>query len=243
MKNPNFSTAQTPGLWAIIPAAGQGARFGAAQPKQYLQLQTGHTILWHTVHQLLTHDAIGHVMLALNSEDTYWEQSDVARELNWSVHTTLGGRHRSESVWNGLKAIASQVDANDWVLVHDACRPCISHADLTCLIQSVEGHAVGGLLALPSTDTLKRVDAAGDVVSTVDRSVIWRAQTPQIFRYGLLCDALAHALRLQQMVTDESNAVELLGKRPSIIPGSGDNIKITHPQDLQQVELILAKRG
>jgi 2-C-methyl-D-erythritol 4-phosphate cytidylyltransferase len=226
-------------LWVIIPAAGVGSRFGAKKPKQYLTLFNGKTVLWHTIHQLLTHPLLGQVMLALSDRDDAWSHCDVAQQLQWPVQTAMGGQTRADSVLNALLAIESMVKPDDWILVHDACRPCVSHQSISQLIESVADHAVGGLLALPSVDTLKQVDEVGQVVETIDRNTIWRAQTPQMLRYQLLRDALLHAREKKLVVTDEASAVEHMGLAPLVVTGHSHNIKITYPQDLALAELFL----
>lgn len=216
-------------IWVIIPAAGVGSRVGAGLPKQYLVVKA-HTLLWHTIQALRQHPRLSSIMVAISADDAYWEQSDVAALDN--IYTSVGGASRAESVLNGLVALSGHVGSNDWVLVHDACRPFVTLDELNRLIETCESDEIGGLLALPSTDTLKRVQD-GRAVETIDREVVWRAQTPQMFRYGALKEALVHALEVSASITDEASAMELAGHTPCIVEGRASNIKITYPDDLR----------
>lgn len=213
----------------VVPAGGCGQRFDTSMPKQYTRMGA-HTLLWHTLNRLLSHEAISQVILAVSPDDAYFEQSDVAA-MDWPIERVNGGETRAHSVLNGLRALTSRLDDQDLVLVHDACRPCVDHVDISALIDAVASDAVGGLLAKPSTDTLKHVKH-GQVLRTLDRQTIWRAQTPQMFRFRLLYDALGEALSQGVPITDESSAVEYRGLQPKIVEARGDNIKITYPADL-----------
>ena len=219
-----------PQLWVIVPAAGIGSRFGGILPKQYAVMRNHKTVLDNTLTALLKHVTIERVMLVLHPNDTYWQHSIFYNEDR--MMTTAGGHDRAHSVFNGLLALTDVVSENDWVFVHDACRPCISHHDIDELLSlMINDHPVGGLLAVPLTDTIKHVDK-GCVTATVSRQQLWRAQTPQLFRYGLLKQALTTAFAKDFLVTDESSAIELLGLQPAIIQGSTQNLKITYPEDL-----------
>ena len=229
MKNPHY--------WAVVPAAGVGARMKAALPKQYLPLG-GATVIEQTLARLCAHPRIDGVVVALGSEDGYWPDLDFrcAKRLE----TVDGGAERCHSVLNALERLAGIGADDDWVLVHDAARPCLRAEDVDQLIERVtESGAVGGLLAVPVRDTMKRSDEAGGVASTVDRSNLWHALTPQMFRLGELRDALRRALAERGLVTDEASAMEWAGHRPLLVEGHADNLKITRPEDLALAEFYL----
>ena len=224
-------------FWAVIPAAGSARRMGTSSvPKQYLTLRGRAVLEWSAAPFLSRPDCAG-VVVVIASDDRHWPSLDLAR--NPRVTTTTGGAERCSSVQRGLRSLQGKVGSDDWVLVHDAARPCLSSHDLQQLLDAVRTDEVGGLLAAPMSDTIKRADADGRVEATVDRSSLWRALTPQMFRYGLLERALSAARNIG--VTDEAQAVELLGSRPRLVPGSADNIKITVPEDLQRAEHLLAR--
>ncbi len=224
-------------LWGVVPAAGIGRRMGGDRPKQYLPL-AGRTVLEHSVARLLDHPAVAAVAVARRDDDPYWPTLPLAGDER--VIAAPGGAERMHSVLNGLRALPAADD--DWVLVHDAARPCLRRADLEALVAALAGHPIGGLLALPMADTVKRV-ADGEVLETVDRSPLWRALTPQMFRYRLLREALEAALEAGVVVTDEAQAVERRGLRPRVVEGSADNLKITRPGDLELAELFLRRMG
>ena len=223
--------------FALVPAAGFGARMGGTLPKQYLPLMD-HSLLYHAVRPLIDAPFISRVFLLLAPTDERY------RRLDWRAFgarlTALhcGGDTRAASVLNGLQAARGEVAADDWVLVHDAARPCLDAELLHRLQEEVGDDAVGGLLALPVADTLKRGDAEGRVLQTESRADLWQAQTPQMFRYGLLLEALA-AAGTEAAVTDEASALEQLGYRPKLVMGDSRNLKVTYPQDLLLAELIL----
>ncbi|MCP5160215.1 MAG: 2-C-methyl-D-erythritol 4-phosphate cytidylyltransferase [Hahellaceae bacterium] len=222
----------TPRFWFVVPAAGVGARMAADRPKQYLQLGSL-TVLDHTLSRLLSFPRTSGIQLAVSDDDPYWPHSRFFSHPG--IQVCSGGKERADSVNNALKALRDRADASDWVLVHDVARPCITHDDLNILCDTLKDHPVGGLLGIPLADTLKWVGANG-VERTVDRRYIWRAFTPQMFRYEKLLDALAQAKERQQDVTDEASAIELLGFSPQMIEGRADNIKITRPGDLELAE-------
>ncbi len=222
-------------LWGVVPAAGISRRMGGDRPKQYLPL-AGRTVLEHSVTRLLEHPAVTVVAVARRDDDPYWPTLPLAADPR--VIAAPGGAERMHSVLNGLRALPAADD--DWVLVHDAARPCLRLDDLETLVSTLAGHPVGGLLALSMADTVKRV-AEGEVVETVDRNPLWRALTPQMFRYRLLREALEAALEAGVVVTDEAQAVERRGLRPQVVAGSADNLKITHPGDLELAELFLRR--
>lgn len=210
-----------------------------ALPKQYLRL-AGRSVLEWSLAPLLARDDCAGVVVVLASGDQHWAKLGMARDTR--VRTAIGGGERADSVRAGLLALKDEMGADDWVLVHDAARPCLDANELTALIQRVQGDDVGGLLASPLVDTLKRSEDANRVSETVSRAGLWRAMTPQMFRYGILTRALAQAAQGGVAVTDESQAVELLGLRPLLVEGSADNIKVTVAEDLQRAARILAMR-
>ena len=213
--------------WAVVPAAGVGKRMQADRPKQYLPL-VGKTVIEHTLSRLVQSGAFQGVAVAISIEDPYWPELDISQHPQ--VITAPGGKERADSVLSALKALQGQADEQDWVLVHDAARPCLTGDDIFQLIESLKDDAVGGILALSSHDTLKQVDGHS-ITATIDRKQIWRALTPQMFRYGMLRDAL-QAGEGNPAITDEASALELLGLQPKIVEGRPDNIKITRPEDL-----------
>lgn len=228
-----------PRLWGAIPAAGVGQRMGADLPKQYLPLG-GTTVLDLSIRRLLEHPRIDSVLVALGKEDPYWQQGEHAG--NPAVHSIVGGSERVHSVRNLLTRLLDIGDANDWVLVHDAARPCLRAKDLRQLIEGCEKHPVGGLLAVPVHDTMKRSDAAGQVWETVAREALWHAQTPQMFRLGQLSRAIDHGLDQGLNLTDEASAIEAIGERPLLVTGHWDNLKITRPGDLELAAFILQRQ-
>lgn len=218
-------------FWGIVPAAGTGRRFGGDTPKQYSDL-LGQPVLAHSIGCLLSIDTLEKVVVAIHPDDGRWRTMEISSDAR--VASVAGGRERADSVLAALESLQGEAERDDWVLVHDAVRPCVNTADIEKLIGAAKAHAVGGLLACPVSDTLKRAEG-GEVVETVDRSGLWRALTPQMFRYGLL----VRSLRGRDGVTDESSALEQAGYRPLIVEGSASNIKITHRADLALGELIL----
>jgi 2-C-methyl-D-erythritol 4-phosphate cytidylyltransferase len=223
-----------PRFWVVIPAAGIGARMQADRPKQYLCLG-GRTILEHTLDCFLDHPQLRGLVVSLAADDPYWPQLACAADAR--IHRAEGGAERAESVLNGLLALGELgAQADDWVLVHDAARPNLSRFDLDGLLTALAEDPLGGLLAVPARDTLKRAGADGRVLETVDRSVIWQALTPQMFRFALLHQALADALVADAVITDEASALEWAGYAPRLIEGRSDNLKITRPEDLQWLE-------
>ncbi len=220
--------------WAVVPAAGVGKRMNADRPKQYLEL-AGKTVIEHTLYRLLSADVFAAVAVAISVEDPYWPELDVS--VHEKVITAAGGKERADSVLSALKSIRDLASDNDWVLVHDAARPCITATDIHFLIDSLMDDPVGGILALSSHDTLKNVQS-GSILGTLDRSHIWRALTPQMFRYGSLKQALEMA-EGNPAITDEASALELQGLQPKIVEGRPDNIKITRPEDLALAQFYM----
>lgn len=224
--------------YALIPAAGGGSRMGAECPKQYLSL-AGKPLIWHALKTLVAVPEIAQVFVVLAADDGYWDASDWSVFVGRLTVLRCGGATRAESVTNGLRAMREQVDANDWVLVHDAARCCLTIAHVEKLITEVRTDPVGGLLAVPVADTLKRAQDGQRVAATVAREGLWQAQTPQMFRHGMLLDALEYA----PAVTDEASAIEALGLRPKLVAADATNLKVTWPLDLQLAGWILANRG
>lgn len=216
---------------ALVPAAGVGSRFGADCPKQYLPL-AGHPLMWHTLSVLCAVPGIDEVALVLSPQDAWFDtfEWDLPR---LSVHR-VGGATRAESVARGLAALA--VEADDWILVHDAARCCLTPHLVTRLMAAVEDDAVGGLLALPVADTVKQSSGAGRVAATVPRADLWLAQTPQMFRAGLLAEALSVP---DADITDEASAIERLGHAPRLVEGDARNFKVTWPRDLVLARAII----
>lgn len=226
---------------ALIPAAGSGSRVAGAQPKQYVLL-AGKPMLWHAV-AAVCRAPVEQVFVVLAPGDMEFARMDWSAFAGKVEPLFCGGETRRDSVYNGLVAAMAAVDADDWVLVHDAARPCLPAADLARLYEECRGDAIGGILALPVAETVKRAgkDEAGAqrVAGTEDRTQLWLAQTPQMFRAALLAEALGKA---KPTVTDEASAVEQMGLRPRLVLGSRENFKVTYPEDLAIAEAILARR-
>jgi 2-C-methyl-D-erythritol 4-phosphate cytidylyltransferase len=231
----------TGSYWAVVPAAGTGLRMGSATPKQYLPL-AGRTVLAWTLEVLLAHPRIAGVVLAVAKGDARWSES-VPAGAQARVRSVVGGVERGDSVEAGLELLARERPADEWVLVHDAARPCVHPHDLERLIAAVEGDAVGGLLAAPCTDTIKQADAESRVGATLDRRTLWRALTPQMFRLGALRAAYAAARAADRVPTDEAAAIEATGAKPRLVAGRVDNVKVTQAEDLALAEAILRSRG
>ncbi|MBM3109342.1 MAG: 2-C-methyl-D-erythritol 4-phosphate cytidylyltransferase [Pseudomonas sp.] len=230
-----------PAFWAVIPAAGVGARMAADRPKQYLQLG-GQTILEHSLDCFLDHPCVKGVVVSVAADDPYWPNLRCASDPR--IQRATGGLERADSVLNALLLLHAQGAADsDWVLVHDAARPNLARSDLDRLLFELADDPVGGLLAVPARDTLKRADGKGRVSSTIDRSTVWQAYTPQMFRLGTLHRALADSLVADVAITDESSAIEWAGQAPRLIEGRSDNIKVTRPEDLEWLRQRWAKRG
>lgn len=227
-------------FWVVVPAAGSARRMGAAVPKQYLPL-AGRTVIEWSLAPFLAHERAAGIVVALAEHDPRWSQTTLASREK--VATTIGGAERMDSVLAGLRALQDRAAPDDWVLVHDAARPCLSALDLGRLLTELNGDAVGGLLAAPVVDTLKLADDGGRVAQTVPREKLWRALTPQMFRRDLLQRALQSAQAKGIAVTDEAQAVEALGLQPKLVAGDADNIKITLPEDLPRAERILRSRS
>lgn len=226
-------------FWALIPAAGSGSRFGGELPKQYCAL-AGHTVLEHSLAPFIGHPRVDGVIVAIVAGDRRWPGLQAASHPR--VRAVTGGVDRSQSVLAGLRALSGKAVDQDWVLVHDAARPCLDSPTLDRLMTTLSDHPVGGLLALPVHDTVKQSTPDGTVAATLDRRQIWRAQTPQMFRLAMLRDALEHALASGVTVTDESSALEAAGHSPRLVEGNEDNLKITRAGDLARAQRILDRR-
>lgn len=230
-----------PKYWAVIPAAGAGKRMDADLPKQYLRLGE-RSVLEHTLDTLLACERLAGVVLIISADDVYWP--DIKdRYRGQPLETVNGGVERCHSVLNGLDRLAERAADDDWVLVHDAARPCVRQEDIRILIDSLAADRVGGLLGVPVADTMKRVDSELRISTTVERQGLWHALTPQMFRLGALRAALQEAIDTDSLVTDEASAMELAGYRPSMVPGHRDNIKITLPSDLALAAFYLQARA
>jgi 2-C-methyl-D-erythritol 4-phosphate cytidylyltransferase len=217
-------------FWVVIPAAGVGSRMGADRPKQYLTY-AGKTLLEHTLDCFLGHPGLRGLVVSLAAQDTWWPALGCAQLP--MVHRSAGGQERSDSVLNALLRLSELgAGSRDWVLVHDAARPNLASGDLERLLVELSHDEVGGLLAVPAKDTLKRASADGRVSETLDRTLVWQAFTPQMFRLGPLQRALADALVAGATITDEASAMEWAGYAPKLVEGRGDNIKVTRPEDL-----------
>jgi len=229
-------------VFALIPAAGSGSRFAGGQPKQYARI-AGKAMLWHAVKAVCVPPVETVFVVLAPGDQTYAAQDWRAFEGKLEP-LSCGGATRRDSVYNGLKAVMNAIEPDDWMLVHDAARPCLPRRDLDSLVRECQADAVGGLLALPAADTVKKVakDEAGvqRIVGTEDRAQLWLAQTPQMFRAGVLARALHSAAG---QVTDEASAIEQLGLQPRLVTGSRENLKVTFPEDLAVAEALLARRA
>ena len=237
MNSPDFS--QAPAYWVVVPAAGVGSRMGASFPKQYLSL-LGKTVLEHTLERLQSIPVVNNIHLGLAADDHFWPTLGCAKDEN--IIRVAGGRERADSVLNGLNALPAQAKDTDWVLVHDAARPCIRVQEIVKLIETVGDHPVGGILGVPVSDTLKQVSGAV-IDKTIDRNPLWQAQTPQLFRMELLRDCLLRALTEGKIITDEASAVEAYGYHPLMVQGRSDNIKITRQEDLAIAAMLMQQQN
>lgn len=228
--------ADQPRIWAVVPAAGTGSRMNSALPKQYLEL-AGKPVICHVLEAFDRHPRVSGTVIALAEGDDNWAAIEPA--LNKPLYRVTGGATRMQSVVSGLTWLIGHTGPEDWVMVHDAARPCLTHGDLDRLIDTLSGHPVGGLLGVRIADTVKRVNADGGVTETLDRSHLWRAFTPQMFRLGMLHEALTDAAAHDCEVTDEAAGMERMGYTPLMVEGRPDNIKITHAHDLAIAEFYL----
>jgi 2-C-methyl-D-erythritol 4-phosphate cytidylyltransferase len=225
--------------WAVFPAAGVGARMEADCPKQYLPL-AGRTVIEHSLDAVLNHEAIRGGVVAIAETDDYWAGLDYQHAK--PLLRAVGGAERCHSVLNALYVLASMAKVDDWVLVHDAARPCVRHEDISRLIEQCQSHPVGGILATPIKDTIKQSGASRHITRTIDRGSLWHAQTPQMFRLGMLHYALELALSNKAVITDEASALEHIEQPPLLVEGHADNLKITRPEDLALAEFYFSQR-
>ena len=223
-------------IWVVIPAAGVGRRMGSDVPKQYLVLNDT-PVIEHTIRVFDLHDAISEIVVVVSKGDEYWPSLNI--KTTKSITIADGGKERCDSVLNGLRSLEGKAMDDDWVLVHDAARPCLRKNDLSLLIKSLLQHEVGGILATPVRDTMKRSTVDNVIKETVERENLWHALTPQMFRFGLLKSALESALNQDKVITDEASAIELAGYQPILVEGHSDNLKITQPEDLTLAAFFL----
>ena len=228
-------------IWVVVPAAGVGKRMNSNIPKQYMMLND-QMVIEHTLSVFLQQPLVSGVVVAVSKDDGYWSSVKYANDEK--IHIADGGKERCDSVLNALLEIKKIADDDDWVLVHDAARPCLTQDDLLSLINQLRTHAVGGLLAIPVRDTMKRQshDGINVVDHTVEREGLWHALTPQMFKVGMLYDALTTALKENTIITDESSAMEHAGYSPVLIEGKASNIKVTQPEDLLLASFFLTRQ-
>jgi 2-C-methyl-D-erythritol 4-phosphate cytidylyltransferase len=230
--------------FVVIPAAGSGRRFSSSLPQQYAALGAS-TVIEHALAPFESDPDCAGIVVAIAPDDTLWPA--IAARRSRLIESVEGGEERAQSVRNALRALVARVRDDDWIMVHDAARPCIASSDLQLLKRELAAHPVGGLLAVPLADTLKRALEPGSQIthvdSTVDRDGLWRAATPQVFRCGVLLRALQAALDARRVPTDEAQAIEWSGQRPRLVAGRADNIKITTAEDLALAAAILSLRA
>jgi 2-C-methyl-D-erythritol 4-phosphate cytidylyltransferase len=232
-------SAHTTAFWFVVPAAGSGSRMQSTIPKQYLPL-CNTTVLNQTLSRLLSVPDTSGIVLALAADDDYFSESCFYQHPQ--IHCVTGGKERSDSVLAALEFLRNKISGNDWVLVHDAARPCVTLDSIDSLKKELAHNNVGGILAIPVADTIKEVNSQNSILKTIDRSSLWQAQTPQMFRFDVLYSSLKKAQDQKQLITDEASAIELAGLSVKIISGRTDNIKITRPTDLDLAEFILQKQ-
>lgn len=222
-------------FWVVVPAAGAGRRMGTDIPKQYLEL-TGQMVLLHTLERLASCPGVSGLFLGLSAGDPYWQE--LSFTAPWLKQVCDGGAERADTVSLILDAMAGSVEETDWVLVHDAARPCVTHEDILQLMK-LASLQDGGLLGRPVSDTVKLTDSNDRVMQTIPRDGLWRAQTPQMFRYSELRQALQDAKNKGLVITDEASAMEYAGYQPLMVQGRSDNIKITVPGDLELADTFI----
>lgn len=229
-----------PVIWGVVPAAGIGSRMKTDRPKQYLDLY-GAPVIKHSIETLFSLEKLQGVVVSIAVEDRWWPEVEFDDHWADRIMIAEGGEERSDSVLNALNLLSEKASDDDWVLVHDAARPCLREADLGGMVNKLWNHTVGGILAAPLSDTIKRSDINRGIVETVDRSGLWRALTPQMFRLGMLRSALKQSMEDGISVTDDSQAIEHLGFQPEIVEGDAENMKITHPGDILLAEEIMRR--
>jgi len=222
--------------WLVIPAAGVGSRMGVDKPKQYISINNK-TIIEHTIDCFINREEIEKIVIAISKEDEFWPTLAISN--NDKIITAPGGKERYQSVLNCLQALSGKAGNSDWVMVHDAARPCLNQSAIDRLILELQRHEVGGILAMPCRDTMKRANDTGEIDKTVERESLWHAQTPQMFKYEKLLSAIEDALKNKIVVTDESMAMERMGFKPMLVHGHQENIKLTHKDDLKSIKAYL----
>lgn len=227
-------------FWCVIPAAGAGSRAGGRVPKQYRPL-LGKPMLLRTMERVASHPRIAGLVVALASEDPYWP--GLVMCAGKPVRTCSGGAERADSVRSGLECLELAIDPRSWILVHDAARPCVTHDELTALLDAGTSHPVGAILGVPVRDTLKRSSDNRTIDATIPRENIWRAYTPQVFRLGELLGAMRAAGAKLSAAPDEASLFELGGKKPLLVEGSEENLKVTSSGDFDRAERILRAQG
>lgn len=235
------NSTNTTKIWAIIPAAGIGSRVGAAMPKQYIRVN-GRSVIEHTLDKLAACKVFNKIIVALSADDEYFINLSTVNVH--PIQIVEGGAERSDSVLSALNYLKTVADDEDWVLVHDAARPCVPLEDIMRLITKLKTHEVGGILGLPVRDTMKRVSnkSSQEIQSTENRENLWHALTPQMFRIGTLHKALLECRNKKVAITDEASAIEQLGLKPVMVEGRSCNIKITQPDDLQLAAFYLGQQ-
>ncbi|MCP3869336.1 MAG: 2-C-methyl-D-erythritol 4-phosphate cytidylyltransferase [Gammaproteobacteria bacterium] len=232
--------SRQPAFWSVVPAAGAGRRMGSEIPKQYLPLG-GKTVIEHTLERLVSNQRIQGAFVAVSPGDPWWPECSYADHPR--VTRVDGGSERAHSVFNALQKLALVAQENDWVLVHDAARPCLRRGDLDYLMDTLSEHSVGGILGIPLHDTVKRSDGNGQVLETLPRDKLWRAFTPQMFRLSALTQSLKSTFKQGVLVTDEASAIEWMGMMPQLVEGHADNIKITRPEDLELAAFYIGRQA
>ena len=232
-------TTNTPKIWAIVPAAGQGKRFSEAKPKQFFQLN-GQLVAEHSLSRLLAVPQLEQIIVPSDIDCSWWSQVPCISQTK--IKQVIGGEQRANSVLNGLLALDQVASDNDWVLVHDIARPCITAEDINQLISAVKDHPVGGILVATVDETLKKVAKDNHITATVDRTEHRLAQTPQMFRYGLLKQTICACLEQNIMPTDEAFAIESAGHKVLAVEGRRDNLKITREEDLAIAAAIMTSQ-
>lgn len=235
-----MTDSRRPHCWVIIPAAGIGSRMQADRPKQYLELH-GKTVLQHTLDCFINNPSIDGITIAIAEHDREWPT--LGLQDHEKIVEVQGGQERCHSVYNALLHLMPEADNNDWVLVHDAARPCLREDDLNYLIETLMDDTVGGILAIPVKDTMKRANVDVCIEGTVNRDQLWHALTPQMFRLGDLFRAIKNALDQNILITDEASAIEMAGESPRLVEGHADNIKLTRPEDLSLASFYLQQQG
>ncbi len=227
-----------PKVFALVPAAGQGTRIGDAVPKQYIPI-AGKPMMYHSIVALAAVNRIERIFVVLSPMDRLWEGHDWGQAAAKVETIHGGGAHRPETVLNALRALECRVAKDDWILVHDAARPCLDTELVEQFLDEMGDDPIGGLLGMPVADTLKRAEEGQRVTETIAREGLWRAQTPQMFRY----DMLRRGLERKPYATDEAQAIEALGNAPRLVQGENSNLKVTFAEDLQLAEMILLRRA